>query len=333
MTSRKIQDLLRHLHHTVHQRPAADQHNARQDLLVEAGSLNLFRRVREDLFRSRLEDLAQDLPTQHSRLASTNRRDFDHSPALAFGHKTRQRAAFSLLDSLGFRNRSAQPDRDVVGEVVAGHRKHRGVPNRIAIEDRQVGDIRADVDHRRAVLFLVRRKSGLTTGNMVNNGVDDSHPRTVHRSDDVLPRRNRRRDHVHRRLEPHPQEAYRVTDSILSVYGELLRQDVNDLAIGRHAYSASLIDHSINVFLSDIAISAADRDNSARVDPAHLRAAESHVYRIDRQARHHFGLLDRVLDRVNSSLDVDDNRLADTARGRSPNADDLESIVFGYLPD
>src|SRR5712691_5585845 len=61
VTRREIQHLLRHIDHAVHQRSAADQHNAREYLFVKAGPLDLFRRVTEDLLGARLKYLAQDL--------------------------------------------------------------------------------------------------------------------------------------------------------------------------------------------------------------------------------------------------------------------------------
>src|SRR5262245_61531570 len=61
MPRRKVQNLLRHLNHTFHQRSAADQHHAGEYLLVKTSPLYLFQRMTENLFGSRLQDLAQNL--------------------------------------------------------------------------------------------------------------------------------------------------------------------------------------------------------------------------------------------------------------------------------
>src|SRR6266478_4753945 len=79
VTRREIQHLLRHIDHTVHQRSAADQHDAREYLFVKAGPLDLFRRMTEDLLGARLKYLAQDLAAEHPRLPASNRRHLDHS--------------------------------------------------------------------------------------------------------------------------------------------------------------------------------------------------------------------------------------------------------------
>src|SRR6185295_949420 len=331
MPRRKVQNLLGHLHHAVHHRPAADQHNTRQNLPLETRALHLLSRVAEYLFGPRLQNLAQYLAAEHARLPAAHRRHLDHPDSFALGHQARKRAPFALLDALRFRDRSPQPHRYVIREVIAAHRKHRRVTNCVTIKDSQVRYVRPDIDHRRTVFLFVLSKRGFATRYVIDNGIGHHDSGAVHRCDHVLPRRYGRRDHVNRSFEPHAQKPDRVSDSILSVDRELLGQHVDDLAIGWHADRTRLIDDPVDVFFRDVAVAAADRDHPSRVDAADLDAAQTNVGGIDRQSRHHLRLFDRAFDRVNGSLDIDDDALANSARGSTPDPDDLERVILGYF--
>jgi hypothetical protein len=54
----QIENLFGHLHHAIHQRPAANQNHARQYLFIESGALDLLGRVTEDLLSPRLKNLS-----------------------------------------------------------------------------------------------------------------------------------------------------------------------------------------------------------------------------------------------------------------------------------
>src|SRR5712692_203904 len=75
----KVQRLLRHLDDAVHQRASANQYHTRKYLLVEAGSLDLFGRMTENLLGARLKNLTQYLPAEHARLPAPDRRHLDHA--------------------------------------------------------------------------------------------------------------------------------------------------------------------------------------------------------------------------------------------------------------
>ena len=73
-------------------------------------------RQRQDLVDPRLDDLAEDLPRDLARPSAADARHADHVVA---SEEARARDAEALLDALRLVERCAQPDRDVVRDVVA----------------------------------------------------------------------------------------------------------------------------------------------------------------------------------------------------------------------
>ncbi len=62
-------------------------------------------------------------------------------------------------------------------------------------------------------------------------------------------------------------------------------------------------------------------------------AGEPEVDRVDLDAGGQLGLVDRLLDRLDRRLEVDDDAAADAARVREADADDVEPAVVGHLAD
>src|SRR6185295_17916224 len=153
------------------------------------------------------------------------------------------------------------------------------------------------------------------------------------RGDHVLPRGNWRCHHVDGRFEPHSEKAYGIANAILSVNCKLLWQHVDDLAVSGHADSAGLFDDPVDIFFGDVAIAAADCDDTAGVDSPDLSSAQADVGRVDGKARHHLGLLDRMFDRFDRGLDVHHDPLANSARRGSADSDYFELVRFGDLAD
>jgi hypothetical protein len=57
------------------------------------------------------------------------------------------------------------------------------------------------------------------------------------------------------------------------------------------------------------------------------------VHRVDLDAGHQLGFLDRLLDRVDRRLEVDDDAAADAARFGDAEADDVEPLAVEHLAD
>jgi hypothetical protein len=57
------------------------------------------------------------------------------------------------------------------------------------------------------------------------------------------------------------------------------------------------------------------------------------VHGVDLDARHQLGFLDRLLDRLDGGLEVDDDAAADAARLGHADADDVDAVVLDELAD
>src|SRR6185369_11828735 len=205
----------------------------------------------------------------------------------------------------------------------------RRVPDGISKEHGEVGNVRPDVDYRRAVFFFVGRKRRFASRYLIDHGVSDGHAGAIDRRDHILTSSDRRGYDVDAGLEPHAEKPYRVPDTVLAVHGEFLGKDIDDLTVGRNAHRARLVDNAIDVVLRYVAVAPADGNYSTRVDSTHLHSAQPDVSGIDREARHHLSLLHCVSYGIDRSLDVDDHGLPNAARRRPSDADNLESVVLG----
>ena len=67
----------------------------------------------------------------------------------------RQRATEALLDVFRILGRRTQCHRDVIGDLVAGNRDHRGVTDRAVGEHRHISGAAADVDQTDAEVFFI----------------------------------------------------------------------------------------------------------------------------------------------------------------------------------
>src|SRR5262245_5535203 len=114
--NRQIENLLGDLRHALENRPAAGEHDPRVQRLLVARAANLVPHEVEDLLGARLQNLREDAPRHQPRLAAADAGDFDR---LVLVDHRGERAAVLALHLFRVRNRRAQPDGDVVGEVIA----------------------------------------------------------------------------------------------------------------------------------------------------------------------------------------------------------------------
>ena len=98
---------------------------------------------------------------KQARRTIAHRRHFDF---VAFRNQRDDRVAVNFLDLLGFRERRAQSDGQVAGEVVAADGNHSGVSDGALLEDDQFGRARADVGEADAEFALVVAKHGIGGG-------------------------------------------------------------------------------------------------------------------------------------------------------------------------
>jgi len=120
------------------------------------------------------------------------------------------------------------------------------------------------------------------------------------------------------RLEPGPDHAQRVGDSVLPVHRELAGHDVDNLMILRDLHATGGVDDPGHVFLRDLSILAGDGDHSATVEGADIRAGDAHPGAGDLDPRHDLRLLGGALDRLDRGVDVDDVALAGSRLAAAP---------------
>ena len=151
--------------------------------------------------------------------------------------------------------------------------------------------------------------------------------------DDVLRRRGAAGDDVDVDLEPGAGHADRRADAVLLVDDEVLRQHVQDLAAARQRHRLGGVDRAPHVLARDLAVLAGDRDDAAAVERLDVRAGQPEVHRVDLDAGGQLGFVDRLLDRLDRRLEVDDDAAADALRVGQADPDDVEPAVVGHLAD
>ena len=206
-----------------------------------------------------------------------------------------------------------KPDGDVVGEVVAADGDDAGVPEAAALEDSEVGRAAADIDERDAQLLLVLGEDRLARGQLLEHRVEHRHARPIHAGDDVLRGRGAAGHDVDVHFEPRAGHADRRADAVLLVDDEVLRQDVQDLAAARQRDRLGRVDRAPDVLARDLPVLAGHRHDAAAVEGLDVRARQSEVDGIDLDAGGEFRFVDRLLDRFDGRLEVDDHAAADPA--------------------
>src|SRR5436309_5352820 len=211
-------------------RPAAGQDDTGVEGAVEGAAHELLGDQGEDLLDPGLDDLAQERTRQDARLASADRRHLD---GVLLADERGQGAAVLPLDPLGFRNRSAQTDGDVVRDVLSARGQRRDVPDGATLEDDQIARPGADVDEGDAHLLLVGAQDRVGGRELLEDDLLDLDAGAVDAVDQVLRRGHGGGDDVHVRLQLRAGHADRVVNAVLVVHHEFLRKDVEDLALRR----------------------------------------------------------------------------------------------------
>src|SRR6266545_1833871 len=309
----QIEHLLRQLGDPLQDRRAAGDHDAGGRRIVEAGLREVPGDQREDLLDTRLHDLRQDLARELPRLAAAHG---GHVDGLVLADQRGERTAVPLLQVLGVGVRRAQPDGDVVRDVVPAERQDGRVPDGAVAEQRGVGGATADVDQQDAELLLIGRQHGLGRGQRLEHDVLDGEPRSVHRPHHVLHGGHGARHEVDLDFQPHARHAERLADAILIVDDEGLRQSVDDLAVGREVDGLRRLERALDVDGVDLAALAGHRHHAAAVDAADVPTGHARVDRRDLDPGPLLRFFHRPADRLHRRVDVDDHTLAEPARWR-----------------
>ena len=122
-------------------------------------------------------------------------------------------------------------------------------------------------------------------------------------------------------------------DAVLLVHDEILRKHVKNLAPGRQRHGLGRIDGAPDIVASDLAVLACNGDHSPAVEPFDVRSRERKVHEVDFDTSHQLGFLDRLLDGVDGSLEIDDHTALDASRLGNAHPDDIETAVLEAFAD
>src|SRR5207249_582585 len=177
----------------------------------------------------------------------------------------------------------------------------------------------------RAQLALLGSEHRFGGGERAGEQVAHVEPGAVAALDQVLPGAHRAGHDVDARLEAHAGHADRLADAVLVVDDELLRQDVEDLLVGGEGDGTRGVHDPLDVPRRHLAV--AHRDHAMAVEPLDVAPGRACDHAADLAGGHQLGLLDRPADRLHRLLDVDDDALAEPARRRRPDTDDLDTAL------
>src|SRR5881397_419412 len=99
----------------------------------------------------------------------------------------------------------------------------------------------------------------------------------------------------------------RIADTLLVIDDELLRKDVNDLAVGRKRNGPRRLDHTPHVFTVDLARTRRNRGHAPAVEASDVRSGKADIDHLDFAARHGFGFTDAFLNRFGGRFNTDDS--------------------------
>ena len=191
----------------------------------------------------------------------------------------------------------------------------------------------ADVGDRHAELLLRLGQDRLRRGERVDHELVDLDPGRGDALGQVLDRGRGRRDDVGLDLEPQGAHPERILDALLAVDREAASLDVEDVPVGRDGDRPGDLDRAVDVLARDLAVVRRDRDLAARVEALDVLAADADEGAVDLPAGQALGALDRVRDRADGLVDVDDDALLEPGGGHGAVAHDRQPAVAAHLAD
>jgi len=235
------------------------------------------------------------------------------------------------LEPLGGFNRCAQHDRQIVGHVASAEGDDSGMANAAFVKKGDVAGAAADVNQDHAELFLILTEHRIAGGERLQHQAGRGIARLFNAAVNVLGGGNRPGDDVDFSFEAHTGHADGIADAALVVDDELLRQDMDHLAVERQRHSAGRFDDPADILFADLIVLAGDSHHAASIDAADMVARDAGVNHIDLDVGHLLSLLHRRTDRTHGLFRVDDDAIAKPFRRRRPDTDDLDLLGFIYL--
>lgn len=325
--SRQIEPLFRRIRHSVQQGRAACDHHARTQHAFVSGPDDFPLHQVEHFLHARLQDLRDVAPRKLARRPITDRR---HLHGLMAMHQVGARNAMLHLDLFRVRLRSQQADRQILGQILPADGEHRRMSDAAVQEDRQIGRASAEVDHRHPQFALLRAEDSLARRQRLEDDIHYIEARAVHAFDDVLRRGDGPGDDMHIHFQAVTRHAQGFADPFLVVDHKLARQDVQDAAFVRdHRQGSGALDGPADVVPRHFLF--LQRHHAFQVLAGDVAAGNASVDRIDLHRRHQLRLLDRLLNGLDRTLDIDHDAFAQSPRWAGADADDIEGPFIRHF--
>src|SRR5690348_6694877 len=289
---------------------ATRQHNARAELIFALEHINLSLDQLQQLDSARFNDLTQARVVYDPGRTVAHTRNFERS---GFSH-SRVRSAPEPLDLLRLRHWRPEPHGNIVREVLAANRNRRRHPNAAVLVDDQIRRTCSQINQSNSQLPVISVQARFSTGQRLKDRptVGNFDARAVHSSHHVLPSQCGNRHHVDIGLQMRTHHAQRIADAVLGIQQELLRQNVQQLAVRRDGNALRRPNHLADVFPSNSMPAIRNGDSAARIDASNVRAADTDVCDVDGDPCGRFSRIHGFLDRKNGRIQINNQAFVPT---------------------
>src|SRR5947207_8478576 len=308
-------------------RAAAGKNKSGGHLAVEADALEVVANQREQFHGARFDDVREHVRENLARRAVADAGDFQR--AIVF-EECGGRPAVAALDAFGFRNRRTQAHRKIVGEMVAANGHDANVANHAGAISEHFGSAAADVEQAAAKVALVLREAILSGRKRFEDRVANKNPGFVRGGDEILRGRDGRSDDVNVGDEALADHANGVTNAVLRIHDEFMRQDVEDFAVFGERDVASGIHGAAHVFAFDVARARPQRDAAAAIDATHMISGDADERLFDGNVGDAFRFFNGAADGTHRGIEVDDESFAQTFGFGGAQRQELYKFAFEF---
>ena len=326
--NRHLQDLLGEPGNVRNARAAAAEKNARAQIIIQPGLFQILRDQLEDFLQPQRHDALEMLDVDGLERQAEFVGDGD---GLALDFLVQQRGAVFELEFFRAAQRHFQSVSQIVGNVVAAHRQHAGMPDDAARIHDVIGRAAANVNDQRAQFLLLARQQRQRRGEAVEDDFVHLQLQPFHEPDGVLQAVGVAVDDVNVHFQARPEHADRVGHAVLAVHEKMLADGVNDVVFRGQIDRFRVLDDVLHVVLGDLAIGGDHRMHAAIVEAADVAAGHAEIDVADFHVGHLLGFDDGVAHVLLGLGRVRDLALAHAARARLAKADDIQRAVGALL--
>ena len=212
--------------------------------------------------------------------------------------------AVFLLQLLGLVVQNAKAFANVIGDFLSCDADHRRVPDRTFFEHGKVRCPSTNIEKRDPHLLLFIIKHGIARCERLQNHVGNFKTCALDTLVDVLCGADKAGDDMNVGLHAHTGHTEWVIDAILSIDDELLRDDVNDLSVGRKCDTLRILDEAVDIGLRHFMVRPADANHAAALEALNMVAGNADHHRLDIHTRLRARLIHCGTDRPDRSVDV-----------------------------